>query len=139
MDIQNWLKKKKRGNSHSFRVACDRATVSLLKSREYTISKQSVNNIYHRHTHCFWFSISPFVPLSLLTYSGVCPEITLCLLLLLLTSPACVFVCTRMCVCVCVCSISIINPSGARAGCKKTLCLLHYTHKISPFILFPAD
>ena len=29
-----------------------------------------------------------------------------------------------------VCSISRISPSWARAGCKKTLCLLHYPCKI---------
>ena len=28
------------------------------------------------------------------------------------------------------CSISRISPSWARAGCKKTLCLLHYPRKI---------
>ena len=28
------------------------------------------------------------------------------------------------------CSISRISPSWARTGCKKTLCLLHYPHKI---------
>ena len=30
----------------------------------------------------------------------------------------------------CTCSISTISPSWARAGCKKTLCLLHYPLKI---------
>ena len=30
----------------------------------------------------------------------------------------------------CMCSISRISPSWARAGCKKTLCLLHYPRKI---------
>ena len=30
----------------------------------------------------------------------------------------------------CVCGISRISPSWARAGCKKTLCLLHYPRKI---------
>ena len=30
----------------------------------------------------------------------------------------------------CMCSISRISSSWARAGCKKTLCLLHYPRKI---------
>ena len=30
----------------------------------------------------------------------------------------------------CMCSISRISPSWARAGCKETLCLLHYPRKI---------
>ena len=30
----------------------------------------------------------------------------------------------------CLCSISRISPSWTRAGCKKTLCLLHYPRKI---------
>ena len=41
---------------------------------------------------------------------------------------------------VCMCSISRISPSWARAGCKKTLCLLHYPCKkkfIHSFILSP--
>ena len=40
----------------------------------------------------------------------------------------------------CTCSISGISPSWARAGCKKTLCLLHYPRKIKfihSFILSP--
>ena len=40
----------------------------------------------------------------------------------------------------CMCSISRISPSWARAGCKKTLCLLHYPCKIKfihSFILSP--
>ena len=51
----------------------------------------------------------------------------------------------------CICSISRISPSWARAGCKKTLCLLHYPRKIkfihsfihsltgSACIISPAD
>ena len=30
----------------------------------------------------------------------------------------------------CICSVSRISPSWARAGCKKTLCLLHCPRKI---------
>ena len=36
----------------------------------------------------------------------------------------------------CTCSISRISPSWARAGCKKTLCLLHYPRKIKFIHLF---
>ena len=35
-------------------------------------------------------------------------------------------------------SISRISPSWARAGCKKTLCLLHYPLKVCLFSLSPV-
>ena len=63
-------------------------------------------------------------------------SLCLCLSLSLsLSVSLCLSVCLSVCLSLslshmCVCSISRISPSWARAGCKKTLCLLHYPRKI---------
>ena len=89
-------------------------------------------SIHYYYSHSLCLSPSLFVCLSVSICPSLCLSVSLslCVSSLCLSVSVCLSVCLCLSLCVSLCLCSITSPSWARAGCKTSLCLLHYTRKI---------